>query len=50
LEDAEDYPGLRSTAVTADYDAQSAVERKLVLWPMKLALQVASLWTSTIAV
>jgi hypothetical protein len=30
LEDAEDYAGFE-TAVTADYDAQSAVERELVL-------------------
>src|SRR5262249_45340963 len=30
LEDADDYKGLE-TAITADYDAQSAVERELVL-------------------
>jgi hypothetical protein len=30
LEDAEDYKGFEA-AVTADYDAQSAVERELVL-------------------
>src|SRR4249920_1886438 len=30
LEDAEDYKGLEA-AITADYDAQSAVERELVL-------------------
>ena len=30
LEDADDYKGFE-TAITADYDAQSAVERELVL-------------------
>jgi fructose/tagatose bisphosphate aldolase len=30
LEDAEDYKGFEA-AITADYDAQSAVERELVL-------------------
>jgi hypothetical protein len=35
LEDAEDYAAFEM-AVTADYDAQSAVERELVLRPASL--------------
>ena len=47
LEDAEDYAALE-TAVTADYDAQSAVERELVLrlasllWRLRRATAIES--------
>src|SRR3974377_1692775 len=46
-EDAEDYPALKM-AVTADYDAQSAVERELVLrlasllWRLRRATTIES--------
>ena len=40
LEDAEDYKAFEA-AITADYDAQSAVERELVLRLASLLLAAA---------
>ena len=40
MEDAEDYQAFEA-AITADYDAQSAVERELVLRLTSLLLAIA---------